>query len=258
MIEGLVALLDLSAESAGAAFLVFLRVGAVMTLVPAFGEQSVPVRAKLVLSLALTAIVAPSASPGITAALDSGRPFALLGVLEVVVGLAVGMALRLMVNALQMAGTIAANMTSLSQVLGGAGVDPQPAIAHILLLAGLALAAALGLHVKIAVALIGTYDVLPAGEVPFSGDLAAWGTSQVAGAFRLAFVLAAPFTVAALVYNLALGAINRAMPQLMVAFVGAPAITWGALVLLFLSAPSIISVWSGALDALLAQPLGGG
>jgi glycosyltransferase involved in cell wall biosynthesis len=37
-----------------------------------------------------------------------------------------------MMHALQIAGTIAANMTSLSQLLGGAGVDPQPAMAQIL------------------------------------------------------------------------------------------------------------------------------
>jgi hypothetical protein len=31
-----------------------------------------------------------------------------------------------MIHVLQMAGTIAANVTSLSQLFGGAGADPQP------------------------------------------------------------------------------------------------------------------------------------
>ena len=83
----------------------------------------------------------------------------------------------------------------------------------------------------------------------------AWGTARVAQAFALGFSLAAPFVIAAFAYNLALGAINRAMPQLMVAFVGAPAITAGGLLILMLAAPVILHFWSGRLDRLLADPL---
>ena len=49
----------------------------------------------------------------------------------------------------------------------------------------------------------------------------------MAASFALALSLAAPFVIASLLYNVALGVINKAMPQLMVAFVGAPAITCG-------------------------------
>ena len=70
-----------------------------------------------------------------------------------------------------------------------------------------------------------------------AADVAAWGTARVAQAFALGFSLAAPFVIAGFAYNLALGAINRAMPQLMVAFIGAPAITAGGLLILMLAAP---------------------
>ena len=74
-------------------------------------------------------------------------------------------------------------------------------------------------------------------------------------AFALGFSLAAPFMLAALLYNIALGAINRAMPQLMVAVVGAPASTAGTLFLFLLSAPLIISTWNNRLDQVLLAPL---
>jgi len=67
--------------------------------------------------------------------------------------------------------------------------------------------------------------------------------SQVASGFRLAFALAAPFYILSLLYNLTLGVINRAMPQLMVAFVGAPVITAGALILLTVSIPLMVGRW---------------
>jgi flagellar biosynthetic protein FliR len=175
---------------------------------------------------------------------------------ETVVGLAFGLVLRLMIFALQIAGSIAAQSTSLSQVFGNAGVEPMPAIGHVLVVGGLALAAMADLHLHLAAALIATYDLVPAGALMGAGPLAEFGVGRVAGAFALGFTLAAPFVLAAFVYNVALGVINRAMPQLMVAFVGAPAITGAGLALLALTGPAVLSVWLGALQRALAAPFG--
>jgi len=70
----------------------------------------------------------------------------------------------------------------------------------------------------------------------------------------LAFLIAAPFVMASAIYNMALGVINRAMPQLMVAFVGAPVITFGGLFLLFVCAPLMLTTWADALEAFLVNP----
>ena len=78
--------------------------------------------------------------------------------------------------------------------------------------------------------------------------MSGWGLARIAEAFSLAFLLAAPFVIASFIYNLALGVINRAMPQLMVAFVGAPAITWGGLALLLVTAPVLLGVWVDRLN----------
>lgn len=239
----------------GPAGLVFLRVGAAMALLPAFGERSIPARIRVGLTLAFTLIVAPAAAPMIAQAQTAS--LLTLGGAEVIAGLAIGIVLRLMILALQIAGTIAANVTSLSQILGGASVDPQPAMGHVLVVGGLALLAMSGLHVRVAEAFIFSYAVFPPGQPIPSVDFAQWGTDNVARAFGLAFSLSAPFVLVSVVYNLALGAINRAMPQLMVAFVGAPAITFGGLAILALSAPILLEVWRQAFMATL-ETLGTG
>lgn len=77
----------------------------------------------------------------------------------------------------------------------------------------------------------------------------------MASAFALGFTLAAPFVLAGFAYNLALGVINRAMPQLMVSMIGAPAITGAAILLLMLAAPLMLHHWMAHLDAVLASPL---
>ncbi|MEM9757558.1 MAG: flagellar biosynthetic protein FliR, partial [Pseudomonadota bacterium] len=150
----------------------------------------------------------------------------------------------------------AAMSTSLAQFMGGAAPDPQPAIGAVMMLAGLALAVATGLHVHLTRAFLVSYEVLPAGTFPLARDAGAWGAARVGAAFSLAFSLAAPFLIASLLYNLMLGVVSKAMPQLMVAFVGAPAISWGALVLLLLTLPALLPIWLDAFHRALAHPFG--
>lgn len=245
---------DFSETALVSAVLVFMRVGATAALLPGFGEQSIPMRVRLLVALAFTAIVWPTVSGIFTVSVQS-MPLLMLS--EAVIGLMIGISIRLLVMALQLAGSIAAQSTSVAQVAGsGATPDPMPAIGNILVMAGLALVLTLGLHVKATIAMISSYEIMPPGYLPSGRDVAEWGTAHIASTFSLALSLSAPFVVASFAYNIGLGAINRAMPSLMVAFIGAPAITAGAILTLFLVSPLLLTHWSGQMDQLLTNPLG--
>lgn len=234
--------------------IVFLRVAAMVSVFPAFGEQMIPVRVRLGVALAFTFVAAP-ALPQFPV---PETPMHFLGYLatESVAGLALGVAVRFFAHALQTAGSIAAQSTSLAQMLGGAGIDPMPAIGAVLFWAGMALAMMLGLHVRAAEFMIHSYQLLPAGQFPDAAMLSQWGVERVSKSFSLAFTLAAPFVITSVIYNLTLGIINRAMPQLMVAMVGAPVITFGGLAILMIGAPMILNTWIEALSGFFADPGG--
>ncbi|RYH01562.1 type III secretion protein [Salipiger sp. IMCC34102] len=257
MIADLAGLLGLSQRLLWTGFVVFLRVGALAALLPAFGEQSIPVRVRLGLAFAFTVVVLPSIAPDIPQIPQSATALvAILGT-EVLAGLFFGLLLRFFVLALQIAGTVAAQSTSLSQIFGGsAGVDPQPAIGRVLVTAGLALAAAMGLHTDFAAYMIETYALVPIGQAMDPTVVADLGLAAVSHVFALGFTLAAPFVISSLVYNVTLGVINRAMPQLMVSFIGAPAITAGGLLLLAVCAPLMLEVWLSALRVVVDDPAG--
>lgn len=231
---------------------VFLRIGACFMVLPGLGEQMIPVRIRLGAALAMAVLLTPMlrAELGMTGLLPPLTAF----LSEAVIGLCLGLALRFVVYALQTAGMIAAQATSLSQIMGGASPDPQPAMGALLSLAGITLAVLSGLHLHLLASFLQSYEILPFGRLPSPADLGSWGVGRVGASFTLAFSLAAPFLIASLLYNVALGVINKAMPQLMVAFVGAPAITWGGLALLLVSTPLILATWSDAFEAALADP----
>ncbi|WP_333816085.1 flagellar biosynthetic protein FliR [Tabrizicola sp.] len=251
VIAGLSDLLGLAQGIAWAAALAFIRIGAMVALMPGLGDSSVPQRVKLALVVAFTLVVAPVLADRIGPA--AAPSFLALGG-EAVAGLLLGIGMRLFVVALQTAAAMIAQATTLSQLFAGIAPEPQPAIGNLFVMAGVALAMAAGLHVRAAELLLLSYDLLPAGAALSSAAAADWGLDLMGRTFALAFSLAAPFVIASLIYNLALGAINRAMPALMVSMVGAPALTLGALALMAVATPVILAAWLDAFSGHMAEP----
>lgn len=252
LISDLAALLAVAEGLAWAVALVFLRVGAMVALMPGFGEQAVPQRIKLAAVIAFTLVIAPIVAE--RADLPPPTLLALGG--EALAGLILGIGMRLFLLALQTAAVIAAQATTLSQLFAGATPEPQPAIGNLFMVAGIALALVAGLHLQAVKLVVVSYDLLPAGGYPDPAVAADWNLGLVRRTFSLAFSLAAPFVIASMIYNLALGAINRAMPQLMVSMVGAPALTLGALALLAIATPALLAVWLHTFEAFMADPFG--
>lgn len=252
LVASLSQLLDLAEGVAWAAVLVFIRVGAMAALMPGVADPAVPQRVKLALIVALTLVLSPLLAERLSATKLEPSILALGG--EVVAGLILGVGLRLFVVSLQTAAAIIAQATTLSQLFAGAAPEPQPAMGNLFLIAAIALAMTAGLHVKAAALLLNSYEILPAGGPLSAVEAADWSLALIGRTFSLAFTLAAPFVIASMMYNLALGAINRAMPTLMVSMVGAPALTLGALALLAVASPFLLAAWLTSFSEHLAQP----
>lgn len=250
--------LDLLIWQAG---MVFIRIGAMIALIPALGEGFLPMRVKITATLALTCAVTPTLALGPSAPLAHWRSLEAISLGDLLVeagaGLILGFSLRLMIHALQIAGTIAAQSMSLAQMFSGTGMEPQPILSNLMALAGTAFFCTVGGLSRAVELLVLSYEIFPAGKIAEAGPFSGWAVRRVGDIFALGFILAAPFTLAALLYNLTLGIINRAMPMLMVTLIGAPALTLGGLVLLALVTPSLFQRWREGLLQLLGAPWAG-
>lgn len=253
-IDGLGTLLEMVQDYYLGFLFLFFRVGAVVSLVPVFGEQSIPVRVRLAIAFVMTSAALPIVGAGPSIELGPVG-IALTIVQETAIGAVLGLSLRFLVFSLQTAGSIIAQSTSLSQIFGGsAGNDAQPAMGHILTLSSLALIATMDVHIQLLKYIAMSFEIVPVGSFPEVDVLTRFGIAQVSKSFELGFMFSAPFLLASLIYNVTLGVINKAMPQLMVAFVGAPAITAGGIALLFLSVPYILSLWSTKFGIAISTP----
>ena len=171
---------------------------------------------------------------------------------EIVAGLLLGTVARILFNALHVAGTVIAQQAGLGLIIP-ASIEPEgvSALAQVLLFGGISLTFALDLDHQLLLAIRDSYQLFPLGQLPDPGSMAQHVTRTVSDAFSLGVRLGLPFLVIGFVLYAGLGVINRAMPQMMVFFVAAPAFTIIGLVLLAMMLPVILWTWAGAYDAAL-------
>ena len=237
---------------------IFARVGGVIFLLPGLGERALSIRVRLVAALAITVILSPLIAPLIPLSPATPVDLALMLAAEATCGLVIGFAFRLLVFALQTAGMVAAQHISIAQMFGaGVAPEPEPTIATILSMGGIVLMMMAGLHVHLIASMAQLYEVFPFGQFPIGADLGQWAVERVSETFALGVTLAAPFVAVGFTYNLALGALNRAMPQLLVALVGVPFIVWIGMVVLYHIMPALFDRWDESLQRVLLDPLGG-
>jgi flagellar biosynthetic protein FliR len=209
---------------AAAFMLVFARVGAMVMLLPGFGEVNIPARIKLGIALLLALIILPLHRAAFHVDMQSISSLLVLLIQELIIGIVLGATARVTLSALQVAGSVIAQQLGLGFVTT---VDPTQGqqgalIGNFLTLLGITLLFATDTHYLVIAALNDSYAIFSPGEMMPSGDVAALATRAFAAAFKIGMQLAAPFLVFGLVFNIGLGVLARLMPQMQVYFVGVP------------------------------------
>jgi flagellar biosynthetic protein FliR len=204
--------------------LVFARVGAMVMLLPGFGESNIPVRVKLGIALLLTLIILPLHRAAYQVDLTSMSSLGVLMVHEIIIGVVLGATARVTLSALAVAGSVIAQQLGLGFVTA---VDPTQGqqgllIGNFLSILGITLLFATDTHHLVIAALNESYRIFSPGEIMPTGDVAALATRAFAAAFKIGMQLSAPFLVFGLVFNIGLGVLARLMPAMQVYFVGVP------------------------------------
>src|SRR6185295_14839815 len=161
------------------AFFPFVRISSCLMVAPLFGARFVPARSRLVLSVALTALVVPLL-PAPAIAPFSGAGFVVVAQ-QLLIGVAMGFALQVVFDALGLAGQLLANSMGLSFAFN---VDPlrgssTAALGQLYIILATLTFLALGGHLALLEVLVNGFTTLPMGADGFGREglwnLVLWG-----------------------------------------------------------------------------------
>ncbi|MEE2690293.1 MAG: flagellar biosynthetic protein FliR [Pseudomonadota bacterium] len=238
-------------------FAVFCRVGALFMTAPAFGDFSLSPRLRLAAALAVALVFAPVAAKHYPAWAASGDTLSMAAIVfgEILAGAFLGLAARVMMSALNVAGQIIALQMglSLAQIFDPTQQLQGAIVGGFLAVLGATMIFASDLHHLLLAALSDSYALMAPGVPPSFGDMAEAMISTLSAAFSLGLRLAAPFVLFGLVFYIGAGVLNRLMPQAQVFFMLMPANLAIGLMLLMLTTGLMMSVFLGAFEEFLAQ-----
>jgi flagellar biosynthetic protein FliR len=230
----------------------FLRALALFTALPVLSTRNVPARVRIALAAFIALAAQPALPPMPLVALDSPAA-ALLVAQQVVIGLTLGFAVRVVFAAVEFAGEIiglqmglnfagffdplsAANATAASRFFG-------TLVAWLFIV--------MGGHLLVVAALVQSFSTFPVGPEPFAFlrqmQPQAWG-SEI---FATGLWIALPLVTMLMFVNLALGVVSRVAPQINIFAIGFPVTLGVGLLGLLLTLPALARPFEMALERLL-------
>lgn len=222
------------------------RIGAMFVSFPIFSSRSVPIRIRVILSIAITLLVMPLLPPLTPIPVFSYQSL-MVGVQQVLIGLMTGFGLQLVFAAVVFGG----QSIAFSMGLGFASmVDPQtgvqvPIIAQLYLMLATLVFLGMDAHLLFIELMLNSFHTLPIsveGITPIKlWQLTQWGSHIFVGGFLLAI----PILSTLLLVNLGFGVATRAAPQLNIFSVGFSVTILLGLLLIWVTLPTVLYWFSG-------------
>lgn len=234
----------------------FLRISALLLAAPIFGSSSIPVRARVLLSVLVVALIAPLLPP-----MEQVDPLGAGGVLlsaqQILIGVSMGFILQMTFGAVVIAGQSLAMTMGLGFAMS---VDPQngvqvPVLSQLYVILSTLIFLAIDAHLVLIQLLADSFTLIPVGilsvDSAFVMNVVLWASQMFAGALLLAL----PALTAVLLINISFGVITRAAPQLNIFAVGFPVTIGVGFMFIFLSMPAMFSMLQEFFDDSLTHIL---
>jgi flagellar biosynthetic protein FliR len=205
-------------------FLVLLRVGAILLSIPVFDSRSIPIFFKVSLAFATGIIIFPMLK--LDAMPPSNNLFA-LGISmagEIILGLTIGFAVKLIFAGIQLAGQLAGYQMGLAiaNVMDPSTSEQVPLLAQFNNLIGLLIFLSINAHYWFIKALTESYNLVPPLNVSFGSSLVEMLIRLSGNMFVIAIQVGAPVIAAMLLTSVAFGLVARTVPQMNVFIVAMP------------------------------------
>jgi flagellar biosynthetic protein FliR len=232
----------------------FVRVLALFSALPVLGQRSVPARVRVGLSLLIVIAAQPSLPPMPVVALDSALALGLI-VQNLVIGITLGFAVRIVFAAVEFAG----ELIGLQMGLNYAGFfDPASgsqgtATSRFFGTTVGFLFVAVNAHLLVVMAVVQSFTAFPVGPEPFAFLRALQPQTWGAEVFSIGLWIALPLIGMLLFVNIVLGIISRVAAQMNVFAIGFPVTVGVGLLGILLTLPMMQAPFTMALERMLMR-----
>jgi flagellar biosynthetic protein FliR len=237
----------------------FARLGTCLMLVPGIGEVAVMPQVRLGFGLLLTLLLYPALAPQLEVPTDDAGLLRLLAA-EIVIGCALGFAIRMALASLELAGSVVAMQSGLA---AAALFDPQQGgqttlPGRFLAITGLTLFLVLDGHHQLLALLATSYRLMPpSGTAPvanFAEDLLLLS----AALWSVAVAIAAPVLIVTILTSTVFGLFTRLVPGIQVFFIAMPLQIALAILAMVAGISAALGVFLRFADDTLAGLISGG
>ncbi len=201
--------------------LVLFRVTGLLVTAPMLSSLAVPARIKVCLAMAICTVVFPLVLPTVPA--DITFADAVVGIAgELIIGVAMGTCLNLLFMGAQLAGLMIGRQAgmALARVFDPLFRTQSSIIGQVYFFYALMIFLAIGGHRALIRALLDSFATVPVLSLPCFESIVDLCASMAQSGFVLGVRLAGPTLTALFLATLALGFINRTVPQLNILMVG--------------------------------------
>jgi flagellar biosynthesis protein FliR len=227
----------------------FFRVAALVTVAPILGVRVVPMRFRVGIALALTLVIAPVLPPGPDIDPASAQGI-LIACSQILIGLAMGFLVRLVFNAVELAGNLIGQTMGLgfAQMMDPVNGVTVPVVSQFYTVLATLIFLILNGHLILIEILVDSFQTIPVALESITENglwvLLMWG----GWIFKGALIISLPAVAALLLVNAAFGVMMRAAPQLNIFAIGFPISLMLGFVFMMISLPMFVPQFSSLLE----------
>lgn len=201
--------------------LVFCRIGSAIMLMPGIGEIYVYPRIRLLLALALSALIMPVLKHSMPPPPSLVPDVFVMIAGEVLIGLFMGALTRIIISAVHTAGTVIATQSGLAtaMMLDVTQTSQTTAVSNLMSVTAVTLFFAADLHHLLLMSFKESYGIFTPGQLPLFSDVASYGAESVTRAFAIAMHMASPILIVSILINLGSGILARLVPTIQIFFI---------------------------------------
>jgi flagellar biosynthetic protein FliR len=230
-----------------ALFLAFCRVAGCIMVLPGFSTARVPTPFRLLLAVTVSLAMLPLMWDSIYPKVQGGTPEYVLTIFhETFIGTVLGLITRFYALGLQFLGTVITQMIGLNTPPAGDILEDssEGQLTNLLTFSGLMVLFMLDFHHQLFLALAQSYKTWPVNSAFDTQKALVSLVDTLASTFAVMLRLSSPFILFNVLFNMAIGFINKLAPVVPVYFISTPYQVMGGLLLFYFGIVSLLSLFA--------------